>query len=51
MSEPIQPTEPHAPQPRPAQSGPWVAFLKLALLVGAVLLLHHVVLPRLGLLT
>jgi len=51
MSEPNQSIEPQAPAPGPAKGGRWAAVLKLALLVGAVLFLHHVVLPRLGLFT
>jgi hypothetical protein len=54
MSEPIQSSEPQAPAPAPdgpAKRGRAVFVLKLALLVGAVLFLHHVVLPRLGLFT
>ena len=51
MSTPNPSIEPQAPAPGTAQGGRWAAVLKLALLVGAVLFLHHVVLPRLGLFT
>jgi hypothetical protein len=50
MSEPHQSIEPQASAPG-LRGGRWAAVLKLALLVGAVLFLHHVVLPRLGLFT
>ncbi len=54
MSEPNQSIEPQASAPGPggpSQGRPLVFVLKLALLVGAVLFLQHVVLPRLGIFT